>query len=112
MLKHHNGFGFCGGAADVFKSIGMFGSRERCAMRILNYYKAIRRDMIQSIRIEENRFGFEPEITAKVARKNCRIYKVGISYLWAHLFRKTGARHLVQRLVLQTLTPTLPLRGG
>ncbi|MFM8276605.1 MAG: glycosyltransferase family 2 protein, partial [Cyanobium sp.] len=43
-------------------------------------YKAFRREIIQSIRIQEKRFGFEPEITAKVARKRCRIYEVGISY--------------------------------
>ena len=43
-------------------------------------YKVFRREIIQSIRIEENRFGFEPEITAKVAKLNCRIYEVGISY--------------------------------
>jgi glycosyltransferase involved in cell wall biosynthesis len=43
-------------------------------------YKAFRREIIQSIRIRENRFGFEPEITAKVARLRCRIYEVGISY--------------------------------
>ncbi len=43
-------------------------------------YKAFRREVIQSIRIKENRFGFEPEITAKVAKMNCRIYEVGISY--------------------------------
>lgn len=43
-------------------------------------YKAFRREIIQSIRICENRFGFEPEITAKVAKLNCRIYEVGISY--------------------------------
>ena len=43
-------------------------------------YKAFRREVIQSIRIQEKRFGFEPEITAKVARKRCRIYEVGISY--------------------------------
>ncbi|MGQ4649814.1 glycosyltransferase [Lyngbya aestuarii] len=43
-------------------------------------YKAFRREIIQSIKIEENRFGFEPEITAKVAKKHCRIYEVGISY--------------------------------
>jgi glycosyltransferase involved in cell wall biosynthesis len=43
-------------------------------------YKAFRREIIQSIEIEEDRFGFEPEITAKVAKKNCRIYEVGISY--------------------------------
>lgn len=43
-------------------------------------YKAFRREIIQSIEIEENRFGFEPEITAKMARKGVRIYEVGISY--------------------------------
>ncbi len=43
-------------------------------------YKAFRREIIQSISIEENRFGFEPEITAKVAKMGCRIYEVGISY--------------------------------
>lgn len=43
-------------------------------------YKAFKREFIQSINIEENRFGFEPEITAKMAQKGCRIYEVGISY--------------------------------
>lgn len=43
-------------------------------------YKAFRRELIQSIEIEENRFGFEPEITAKVAKKRARIYEIGISY--------------------------------
>jgi glycosyltransferase involved in cell wall biosynthesis len=43
-------------------------------------YKVFRREIIQSIRIEEDRFGFEPEITAKVAAMRCRIYEVGISY--------------------------------
>jgi len=43
-------------------------------------YKAFRREVIQSIDIKENRFGFEPEVTAKVARLGCRIYEVGISY--------------------------------
>lgn len=43
-------------------------------------YKAFRREVIQSIKIEEHRFGFEPEITAKVAKKRCRVYEVGISY--------------------------------
>jgi glycosyltransferase involved in cell wall biosynthesis len=43
-------------------------------------YKLFRREVIQSIPIEENRFGFEPEITAKVAARRCRIYEVGISY--------------------------------
>ncbi len=43
-------------------------------------YKAFRREVIQAIPIEENRFGFEPEITVKVARRKLRIYEVGISY--------------------------------
>ena len=43
-------------------------------------HKVFRREIIQSITIEENRFGFEPEVTAKIARRGCRIYEVGISY--------------------------------
>jgi len=43
-------------------------------------YKAFRREIIQSIQIEEERFGCEPEITAKLLKKGCRIYEVGISY--------------------------------
>lgn len=43
-------------------------------------YKMFRREVIQSIQIEENRFGFEPEITAKVAKGKYRVYEVGISY--------------------------------
>ena len=43
-------------------------------------YKVFRREIIQSIRIEEDRFGFEPEITAKIAKSGARIYEVGISY--------------------------------
>ena len=43
-------------------------------------YKVFRRDIIQSIDIEENRFGVEPEIVAKVAQMRVRIYELGISY--------------------------------
>ena len=43
-------------------------------------YKVFRREVIASIEIEEDRFGFEPEITAKVAKTGCRLYEVGISY--------------------------------
>lgn len=43
-------------------------------------YKVFRREIIQGIEIEENRFGFEPEITAKIAKTGCRVYEVGISY--------------------------------
>ncbi len=43
-------------------------------------YKVFRREIIQKVSIEENRFGFEPEIVAKVSRMNVRIYEVAISY--------------------------------
>jgi hypothetical protein len=43
-------------------------------------YKVFRREVLEKIEVEEDRFGFEPEITAKVAKLNVRIYEVGISY--------------------------------
>lgn len=43
-------------------------------------YKVFKKDVLKRIKIEENRFGFEPEITAKIAKLKCRIYEVGISY--------------------------------
>jgi glycosyltransferase involved in cell wall biosynthesis len=43
-------------------------------------YKVFRGEILRSIRLQEKRFGFEPEITAKIARTGCRIYEVGISY--------------------------------
>jgi glycosyltransferase involved in cell wall biosynthesis len=43
-------------------------------------YKVFRREVLSQIKIEENRFGFEPEITAKVSKLDCVIYEVGISY--------------------------------
>lgn len=43
-------------------------------------YKMFRREVIQSIHLKEERFGFEPEITARLAKKRCRIYEVPISY--------------------------------
>ena len=43
-------------------------------------YKAFRTDIIKDITLEQNRFGIEPELTAKIARKKCRVYEVGISY--------------------------------
>lgn len=50
-------------------------------------YKAFRREVIQSIPIEEDRFGFEPEITVKVAKRKLRIYEVGISY-WGRTYEE------------------------
>jgi len=43
-------------------------------------YKVFRRDVIQSIHLEEDHFGFEPEVTVKVAKRRLRVYEVGISY--------------------------------
>jgi glycosyltransferase involved in cell wall biosynthesis len=43
-------------------------------------YKAFKSEILKNIKLEENRFGFEPEITAKIARKKLRIYETGISY--------------------------------
>ena len=43
-------------------------------------YKVFRREIIQSIPLEEDRFGFEPEVTVKIAKRRLRIYEVGISY--------------------------------
>jgi glycosyltransferase involved in cell wall biosynthesis len=43
-------------------------------------YKCFRREIIQSLDLREDRFGFEPEVTAKLAATGCRIYEVGISY--------------------------------
>ncbi len=50
-------------------------------------YKVFRREIIQSIPIEENRFGFEPEITVKIAKRRLRIYEVGISY-WGRTYEE------------------------
>ena len=43
-------------------------------------YKAFRKEILDKLELKENRFGFEPEITAKISKLNCRIYEVGISY--------------------------------
>src|SRR6185295_13852219 len=43
-------------------------------------YKVFRREVIQAIKLEQNRFGFEPEVTVKISRMKLRIYEVGISY--------------------------------
>ncbi len=43
-------------------------------------YKVFRTKVIKRVKINENRFGFEPEVTAKIAKMNCRLYEIGISY--------------------------------
>jgi len=50
-------------------------------------YKVFRREVIQSINIEENRFGFEPEVTVKIAKRRLRVYEVGISY-WGRTYEE------------------------
>jgi glycosyltransferase involved in cell wall biosynthesis len=63
-------------------------------------YKAFRREVIQAIPIEENRFGFEPEITVKVAKRQLRIYEVGIGY-WGRTYeegKKIGWRDGIRAL--------------
>jgi len=69
---HRVGNGFLTTLSNMFSNINLT-DMETC-------YKVFRREIIQSITIKENRFGFEPEITAKIAKKNVRIYEVGISY--------------------------------
>ena len=59
-------------ASNMFSNLNL-SDMETC-------YKAFRREVIQSFVIEEDRFGFEPEITAKVARGGWRIYELGVSY--------------------------------
>jgi glycosyltransferase involved in cell wall biosynthesis len=55
-------------------------------------YKAFRREVIQAIPLEESRFGFEPEITVKVAKRRLRIYEVGISY-WGRTYEEGKKIH-------------------
>lgn len=69
---HRVGNGFLTLLSNMFTNLNLT-DMETC-------YKVFRREIIQSIQIEENRFGFEPEITAKVAKLHCRIYEVGVSY--------------------------------
>jgi len=69
---HYMGNKFLTLLSNMFTNINL-SDMETC-------YKMFRREIIQAIEIEENRFGFEPEITAKIARGNHRIYEIGISY--------------------------------
>ena len=69
---HRVGNGFLTLLSNMFTNLNLT-DMETC-------YKVFRREIIQSLRIEEDRFGFEPEITAKIAKLRCRVYEVGISY--------------------------------
>ena len=69
---HRIGNGFLTLLSNIFTDLNL-SDMETC-------YKAFRTEIIQSIKIEEDRFGFEPEITAKISKMNLRIYEIGISY--------------------------------
>jgi len=70
---HYLGNKFLTLASNVFSNLNL-SDMETC-------YKVFRRELIQSLTLRENRFGFEPEITAKIARvPNVRVYEIGISY--------------------------------
>ena len=82
-------------------------------------YKAFRREVLADLLIEEDRFGFEPEITAKVARGGWRVYEVGISYAgrtyeegkkigWRDGFR---ALWCIGRYNIPRRAPTMPPRS-
>jgi len=69
---HSKGNQFLTNFSNMFTNLNL-SDMETC-------YKLFKRKIITSIKIEESRFGFEPEVTAKIARLKCRIYEVGISY--------------------------------
>ncbi len=69
---HRMGNGFLTFLSNMFSNLNLT-DMETC-------YKAFKKEIIDQIEIEENGFGMEPELTAKVAKLNCRIYEVGISY--------------------------------
>ena len=80
-------------------------------------YKAFRREVLQSFVLEENRFGIEPEMTAKIARGNWRLYEVGISYSGRTYAEgkkigwRDGIRALYCILLYAPIGPKLRLRG-
>ena len=69
---HRLGNGFLTFLSNIFTDLNLT-DMETC-------YKAFKSSVIKKIKIEEKRFGFEPEITAKISKLDCRIYEVGISY--------------------------------
>lgn len=72
LFWHYAGNKFLTLMSNIFTNLNL-SDMETC-------YKAFRTDVIKRITLEQNRFGIEPEITAKVAKLGCRIYEVGISY--------------------------------
>ena len=91
---HRVGNGFLTLLSNIFTDLNL-SDMETC-------YKAFRTEIIQSIEIEENRFGFEPEITAKISKLNLKIYEIGISYYgrtYAEGKKLVGAMDLGQYIV-------------
>ena len=84
-------------------------------------YKVFRREILQAIPIEEDRFGFEPEITVKIAKRRLRVYEVGISY-WGRTYeegKKIGWRDgfralwcLLKYTLKERRLPPMPLETG
>ena len=72
MFWHQVGNNFLTTLSNIFTNLNLTDI-ETC-------YKMFKKEVIDSIKIEENRFGLEPELTAKVARGKWRVYEVGISY--------------------------------
>ena len=69
-------------------------------------YKVFKANVIKDIRLEENRFGFEPEVTAKISKKNLKIYEVGVKYFEEHtpMEKKShGVMDLVHYVVFFTI---------
>jgi len=69
---HFRGNNFLTNLTNIFSNYN-FTDIETC-------YKLFKKEIIDKINIKENRFGFEPEVTIKISRLNCRVYEVGISY--------------------------------
>ena len=72
LFWHYLGNSFITFVSNIFTNLNLTDI-ETC-------YKVFKAEVIRSITIEENRFGFEPEITAKIAKKRYRLYEIGISY--------------------------------
>ena len=77
----------CSGSAGQRVQPGRPTHQVRYRRRRSSNPQVFRREIIQSIPIEENRFGFEPEITVKIAKRRLRIYEVGIGY-WGRTYEE------------------------
>ncbi len=83
-FRHRAGNGLLTLVSNVFTNLDLT-DMEAC-------YKVFRREIIQAIEIEENRFGFRPEITAKAAKAGCCVFEGGISYCGISYYGRTYGR--------------------